>query len=73
MTAATPTTTATPAQLFTELEGRFASYAAFEDELVARFNARALDFPTGYGWRDVLSWGIDHGKVIRDGSEITVS
>jgi hypothetical protein len=63
---------ATPAQLLADLEGRFASYADFERVLVATFNARALDFPTGYGWRDVLRWGLDHGHVARDGQAIVL-
>jgi hypothetical protein len=68
----TTTSIATPAQLLTHLEGFFGSYAAFEEALVATFNARALDFPTGYGWRDVLRWGIEHRVVARDGQGIVV-
>jgi hypothetical protein len=63
---------ATPAQLLAAIEGRFASYAEFERVLIATFNARALDFPTGYGWRDVLRWGIGHRLVTRDGQAIVL-
>lgn len=63
---------ATPAQLLADLEGRFASYAEFERVLVATFNARALDFPTGYSWRDVLRWGIEHRLVTREGQAIVL-
>lgn len=63
---------ATPAQLLAELAGRYPSYAEFERVLVAAFNAQALDFPTGYGWRDVLRWGMEHGRVARDGQAIVL-
>ncbi len=63
---------ATPAQLLADIEGRYASYAEFEQVLVATFNARAFDFPTGYGWRDVLRWGMGHGLVARDGQAIVL-
>ena len=66
-------TVATPAHLFAELEGRFDSYLEFENALVARFNAQALEFPRGYSWRDVLNWGISRNLVGRDGKEIIVT
>jgi len=66
-------TVRTPAELFAELPGqRFPSYREFESTLVASFNARAFDFPSGYGWRDALSWGIRHGVVRREGDTIVV-
>jgi hypothetical protein len=68
----TASAVATPAQLLGELEGRYASYPEFEAALVARFNARALEFPRGYSWRDVLHWGIATGRVTRSDEALHV-
>jgi hypothetical protein len=63
----------TPAQLFAELPARrYPSYREFENALVALFNAHALEFPTGYGWRDALQWGLRQGLVAREGDRIVV-
>lgn len=66
-------TARTPAALFADLpDQHFRSYSEFEKALVASFNACALDFPTGYGWRDALSWGVRNGVVRRDGDTIII-
>lgn len=66
-------TTMTPTTFFEQLESRsFDSYASFEAAVVALFNRHALGFPDGYGWRDALRWGVDHGVVRREGTTIVV-
>lgn len=63
----------TPAQLFAAMpDHRFRNYHEFETTLVAFFNSHALDFPTGYGWRDALRWAMRHGVVVREGDAIVV-
>lgn len=67
------TTTMTPTMFFEQLESQsFDSYAGFESAVVALFNRHALGFPDGYGWRDALRWGVDHGVVRREGASIVV-
>lgn len=67
------TSVRTPAELFAGLPShRFSSYGQFEGAFVALFNAHALDFPTGYGWRDALRWGVRNGLVDREGDAIVV-
>lgn len=66
-------TVLTPMQLFDQLsERRFPSYAVFERAFVALFNSHTFEFPTGYGWRDALRWGVDHDVVMREGDAIIV-
>lgn len=63
----------TPMQFFEQLtERRFATYAAFERAFVALFNRRTFEFPTCYGWRDALRWGVEHHVVAREGDTIVV-
>jgi|GEM_PF-4976786 hypothetical protein len=62
----------TPARLFAELPDRFDNYGSFEHAFVERFNTHRFDFPTGYGWRDALSWGLRRHVVRRDGNQVVI-
>lgn len=51
----------------------FEDYGSFERAFVESFNAHALDFPPGYGWRDALDNAIRHQFVRRDNERIVLS
>ena len=72
MTRTVPVTD--PAELFANLRGRkFADYPSFEAAFVTAFNARILDLPQNYTWRDALAWALAHGRLVRTDGVITVS
>ena len=72
--SALSTSTFTPEQLLAELpKHTFEDYASFEATLIDGFNGRRFDFPPGYGWRDVLEWGLRSNVVRREGSLIVVA
>jgi hypothetical protein len=62
----------TPARLFAELPDRFENYGSFEQAFVEHFNTHRFDFPTGYGWRDALGWGLRRDVVRRDGDQVVI-
>jgi len=63
----------TPKQLIAELpEHTFEDYASFEATLVESFNRHRFDFPPGYGWRDVLEWGLRSQVIRREEHRIVV-
>lgn len=66
------TTVFTPDHLFAELPSTFDDYNTFERMFVEHFNAHRFDFPVGYGWRDVLNWGLQNGLVRREGGQIVI-
>jgi hypothetical protein len=51
----------------------FEDYQAFERAFVETFNAHALEFPPGYGWRDALETAIRRQFVRRDQERIVLS
>ena len=72
--SAVSTSTLTPEQLLAELpKHTFEDYASFEATLIDAFNDHRFDFPPGYGWRDVLEWGLRSNMIRRKGSHIVVS
>lgn len=62
----------TPAEFLAGLPSEFADYREFEAEFIQSFNARRLDFPTGYGWRDALDWGLSRNYIRRGDRGIVI-
>lgn len=66
--------TITPRQVFEELpHDSFADYRTFEQQLIETFNRHRFEFPVGYGWRQILDWGVQTNAVRRDGGRIVIT
>jgi hypothetical protein len=63
----------TPQDLFAEIGPReFADYRSFERTIAEHFSAHTLDFPSGYGLRDLVEWALRHRVVRRVGAVIEI-